>query len=124
MPTRRQVVAGAGAALGAPAVAHAAGPARVGVAPEARQAVGVIGTILQDALALVGFGYLTDVAGLSADALFTDPANRGPATARLRWHAEVHVTALDLLPALFSGTGTGQLRFFFDPDGGATDGEP
>ena len=124
--TRRQVVAAGagGAALAVPGVASAASVVRVGVAPEAREAVGVIGTILQDGPRLTGFGYLTHVAGLTAAELFTDPAQRGAATARLRWHASVVVDTLDVLPQLFYGTGKGRLRFFHSPEGGAVDGEP
>jgi hypothetical protein len=59
--TRRQFVAGAGAALVVPATASAASEIRVGVAPEGREAMGVIGTILQDARRLTGFGYVTHV---------------------------------------------------------------
>jgi hypothetical protein len=117
------VGAGAGAAVGIPGVAEAA-VRRVGIAPEARQAIGVIGTILQDGPNLTGFGWLTQVAGLSDRDLFTDPAQRGPATARLRWHAEVKVGTIDLLPSLFFGTGKGRLRVFFDANGGAQPDRP
>jgi hypothetical protein len=117
------VGAGAGAVVGAPGVAGAA-VRRVGVAPEARQAIGVIGPILQDGLNLTGFGWLTQVAGLTGGDLFTDPAQRGAATARLRWHAEVRVGAIDVLPSLFFGTGHGRLRIFFAANGGAQQDRP
>jgi hypothetical protein len=123
-PTRRQVVAGAGAALVVPATASAAEAGRVGVAPDGREAVGVIGTILQDALRLTGFGYVTHAAGLKPADLFTNPGSRSAATARLRWHAEVTVSTIDVMPALFYGTGTGRLRLFFSATGGAVDGQP
>jgi hypothetical protein len=121
--TRRQLIVGAGAALAVPGVARDAGPV-VGVAPEARQSIGVIGTILQDGLALTGFGWLTEVAGLSARDLFTDPARRGAETARLRWHAEVRVGTIDVLPNLFFGTARGRLRIFFARAGGAQPDRP
>jgi hypothetical protein len=117
------VGAGAGAAVGLPSVAGAA-VRRVGIAPEARQAIGVIGTILQDGRELTGFGWLTQVAGLGERDLFTDPAQRGAATARLRWHAEVTVGAIDVLPNLFFGTGRGRLRIFFAAHGGAQPDRP
>jgi hypothetical protein len=115
--------AGAGAVVGAPSVAAAA-VRQVGIAPEARQAIGVIGTILQDGPALTGFGWLTQVAGLADRDLFTDPARRGAPTARLRWHAEVRVGTIDVLPSLFFGTGRGRLRIFFARDGGAQQDRP
>jgi hypothetical protein len=125
--SRRDLIVGAGAGAGAvagvPALASAA-VQRVGLAPPARQAIGVIGTILQDGVTLTGFGWLTQVAGLSDRDLFTDPAKRGAATARLRWHAEVRVGAIDVLPSLFFGTGQGRLRIFFAADGGAQDDRP
>jgi hypothetical protein len=114
---------GAGAAAGLPTVAGAA-VRHVGIAPEARQAVGVIGTILQDGRQLTGFGWLTQVAGLSDRDLFTDPAQRGATTARLRWHAEVTVGVIDVLPNLFFGTGHGRLRIFFSSTGGAQQDRP
>jgi hypothetical protein len=119
--SRRAFIVGAGAAVGVPSVAAAA---PVGVAPEAREAIGVIGTILQDGPVLTGFGWLTHVAGLTDADLFTDPAKRGAPTARLRWHAEVRVSSIDLLPALFYGTGLGRLRIFFARDGGASNDKP
>jgi hypothetical protein len=117
------VGAGAGAAVGLPSVAEAA-VRRVGLAPEARQAIGVIGTILQDGRQLTGFGWLTQVAGLGDHDLFTDPAQRGAMTARLRWHAEVTVGVIDVLPSLFYGTGQGRLRIFFSENGGAQQDHP
>jgi hypothetical protein len=123
--SRRDFIVGAGAGLvvGLPASAQAA-TRRVGVAAEARESIGVIGTILQDGRVLTGFGWLTHVAGLGERDLFTDPSRRGAATARLRWHAEVRVAAIDVLPNLFFGTGKGRLRIFYAADGGARDGEP
>jgi hypothetical protein len=121
--SRRQLMVGAGAALAAPAAARAATPA-VGVAREPRPSIGVIGTILQDGLTLTGFGWLTQVSGLSARDLFTDPSQRGASTARLRWHAQVTVGTIDVLPGLFFGTGHGRLRIFFARDGGAQPDQP
>jgi hypothetical protein len=126
MTSRRRdfiVGAGAGLAVGLSGVAEAA-DRPVGVAPEAREAIGVIGTILQDGPVLTGFGWLTQVAGLSDRDLFTDPSQRGASTARLRWHAEVRVATIDVLPSLFFGTGTGRLRIFYASDGGAQNDRP
>lgn len=121
--SRRVFLVGAGAAVAAPASATAA-RRRVGRAPEARHAIEVIGTIVQEGLTQTGFGWLTHVAGLDDHDLFTDPARRGPDTARLRWHAVVTVTARDALPSLFSARGHGPLRVFFDRDGGAVGDDP
>jgi hypothetical protein len=125
--SRRDLIVGAsglvGAAASAPALAQAA-VRPVGLAPESRQAIGVIGTILQDGVSLTGFGWLTQVAGLSDHDLFTDPAQRSAATARLRWHAEVRVDSIDVLPSLFYGTGQGRLRIFFAANGGAVVDQP
>jgi hypothetical protein len=122
--SRREFIVGAGATAGAPTVTARARVGRVGFAPEAREAIGVIGTILQDGRDLTGFGWLTHVAGRRDRDLFTDPSRRGAGTARLRWHAEVRVHAIDVLPNLFFGTGRGRLRVFFAPDGGAQDDQP
>jgi hypothetical protein len=121
--SRRDFIVGAGAALAAPGVAEAAARP-VGVAVAARDAIDVIGTILQDGPSLVGFGWVTQVAGLRERDLFTDPAQRSAATARLRWHAEVRVGAIDVLPNLFFGSGAGRLRIFFAANGGAQVDQP
>jgi hypothetical protein len=125
--SRRDLIVGVGAGVPAvaavPSLAHSA-VRRVGIAPEAREAIGVIGTILQDGLDLVGFGWLTQVHGLGVHDLFTDPARRGAETARLRWHAEVTVSSIDVLPSLFYGTGGGRLRIFYAPGGGARPDQP
>jgi hypothetical protein len=123
--SRRAFIVGAGAGLLAGQGQSSEAAARpVGVAAEARESIGVIGTILQEGPLLTGFGWLTEVAGLSDRDLFTDPGARGAATARLRWHAEVRVAAIDVLPNLFFGTATGRLRIFFSDAGGAQDGDP
>jgi hypothetical protein len=127
--SRREFIVGASAAVTVPGVAGTAvaatpAAAAVGIAPEARDAIDVIGTILQDGPRLTGFGWLTDVAGLTARDLFTDAAQRGASTARLLWHAEVQVGDVDVLPGLFFGAGDGRLRIFFAADGGARDGDP
>ena len=121
--SRRDFIVGAGAAVAVPSVAQAR-VTPVGLAPEAREAIGVIGTILQDGPLLTGFGWLTQVAGLSDRDLFTDPSKRGASTARLRWHAQVRVGTIDLLPQLFFGTGRGRLRIFFAAHGGAQPDRP
>jgi hypothetical protein len=121
--SRRAFIVGAGAAVGGAGVAGAAAHP-VGVAPEVREAIGVIGTIKQEARVLTGFGWLTHVTGLKNADLFTDPARRGAGTARFRWHAVVNVGSIDVLPNLFFGTGRGRLRIFFAENGGAQDDQP
>jgi hypothetical protein len=120
---RRDFIVGAGTAAALPGAAGAA-DAPVGSVPEARDAIDVIGTILQDGPMLTGFGWVTQAVGLTDRDLFTDPARRGAATARLRWHAEVRVSAIDVLANLFFGAGNGRLRIFFAANGGAQDDQP
>jgi hypothetical protein len=121
---RRTLIVGAGAALAAPAAAGAATRRPVGIAREGRDALEVIGTIVQEGLSLTGFGWLMHVAGLEDEDLFTDPAARGAATARLRWHCEATVTARDFLPSLFSASGEGPMRITFADGGGADPESP
>jgi hypothetical protein len=122
--SRRAFIAGTGAAVVVGPGAAVAATKPVGLSPEARAAIEVIGTIEQDALNLTGFGWLTHVADLNDADLFTDPATTDASTARLRWHAEVTVMQRNLLPNLFSATGKGDLRIFFDSDGGAQGDQP
>jgi hypothetical protein len=121
---RRGFIAGAAAAgVTVPGVAGAGTTRPIGRTREARNNFEVIGTIVQEGLTLTGFGWLTHVAGLRDDDLFTDPDNRSASTARLRWHSVVQVAARDFLPNLFSATGNWSLRIFFDADGGAQPGD-
>jgi hypothetical protein len=123
--SRRSLVAGAGAAVTAGAAAPAeAATARTGLAPESRDALLVIGTLVQEGLEMTGFGWLTHVAGIADGDLFTDPGQPGATTARLTWRAKVQVTARNVLPDLFSASGEGWLKVFFDSDGGAQAGDP
>jgi hypothetical protein len=53
---------------------------------------------------IVGAGGMTQVAGLSDRDLLNDPSRRSASTARLRWHAVVRGSTIDVLPSLFFGT--------------------
>jgi hypothetical protein len=128
---RRGFIAGAAAtAAAAPTVVGAAPSAagsprrEVGRAREARDTIEVIGTVVQDGLQLTGYGWLTHVAGFRPADLFTNVNDRGASTARLRWTASLGIEARDFLPNLFSATGDGALRIFFDADGGADANDP
>jgi hypothetical protein len=123
--SRKAFIVGTGAAAAAAGPGAAAVAARqLGRPHESRDGIEVIGTIVQDGLSLVGFGWLTHVSGLADRNLFTDPANPSERTARLRWHARVTVRARNILPDLFAASGSGQLRIFYDRNGGAEPERP
>ena len=117
--TRRTLLAGAGGLAAGAAVAPSAAAATVrtvGVDPEARDAMEVIGRIVQDGDALTGFGYLTHIAGLPAAEL----AAGSEATARYTFHATATVAQRNLRPSLFAVVASGRLGIFRHPGGGAS----
>ncbi|HEY8094371.1 MAG TPA: hypothetical protein VID93_11330 [Acidimicrobiales bacterium] len=85
-------IAAAGAALSAaagvvaPELASADAGGGVGIAPKGTTAIEFLAQIDQSGNGLIAYGYLTDVAGLSASDLFTS-ATHGEATARLTAYA-------------------------------------
>jgi hypothetical protein len=121
--TRRTLLVGAGslaAVAAATGSASAAAKRRtVGAVRGDRDAIEVIGRLVQDEDAITGFGYLTYVSGLPESALFVDPANRSEASARFRFHSNVTATARFIRPNLISVSGTGDLRIYFGPPRGA-----
>jgi hypothetical protein len=120
--TRRGLLAGAGGlaaggALAEAATAQAPKPRALGIAGPGRNAVEVIGALVQDGDDLTGHGYLTRIAGLS-DALLYASDQRGAATARFTFSSSVRVVSLLVQGSVFVATGVGTIDFFLDPDGG------
>jgi hypothetical protein len=121
--TRRTLLAGAGTiAAGAAVTGSASAAAKhrtVGAVRGDRDAIELIGRLVQEEDAITGFGYLTYISGLPEAVLFVDPANRSEASARFRFHSNVTATARFLRPNLISVSGTGDLRIYFGPPRGA-----
>jgi hypothetical protein len=70
------------------------------------------------------YGYVTHIVGTPDASLFTDPATRTEATARLTFSSAVTLDAHLVQLPLFTTTGTGRTRFFFNPTAGASLADP
>jgi hypothetical protein len=118
--TRRTLLAGGAAAGGAVAAAPAAGAAAVrtvGVPRSGRNAIEVIGSIVQDGTGLTGYGYLTRIDGLRERDLYAG-SGRTEAAARFTFHSTATVTGRALRPSLFAVVATGELHFYLGTGGG------
>ena len=65
------------------------------------------------------YGFLTHVAGLSADELFTDPANPAAETARFTVFGTADPEPRVALDAIEVATSTGELSIYYNPPAGA-----
>ena len=122
--SRRSFLLGAGTAVGGPVLALAPAAARADQAARPPGGMHLIGTVLERGAALTAHGWITDVAGLDGDVLFTDPARRAASTARLRWLLEAELAEAGALPGLTLGGGEGELRLVLSERGGAHEDEP
>src|SRR3954452_2639119 len=115
--TRRTLLVGAGSiAAGAAATGTASAaskPRTVGTVRGDRDAIEVVGRLVQAEDAITGFGYLTHVSGIPDAELFTS-AQRSEQTARFTFPSDVTATARFLRPTFVSVTGTGDLQIYFD----------
>src|SRR4051794_9342223 len=116
--TRRTLLVGAGSiAAGAAATGTASAaskPRTVGTVRGDRDAIEVVGRLVQAEDAITGFGYLTHMSGIPDAELF-EGAERSERTARFTFHSQVTATARFLRPNLISVTGSGDLRIYLGP---------
>lgn len=135
--TRRALLAGAGAAAAGGAVAGGgglAGPAEadavaatrsIGVVRRGRNAIELIGTLVQDGRDVTGYGYLTGISGLPESRLFaTAGVDRGEESCRFTFFSRARVATRSVRPELFAVIGTGELAIHFDAAGGADFARP
>lgn len=132
--SRRSVLGGAGkvAAAGvalsaagavvAPELAAANGQAGIAVSPKGTTAIEFLAQIDQDGNAMIAYGYLTEVAGLSTSDLFTGAP--GEATARYTAFATGTVGARTVSGSVNNLDLSGELAVHFLPNGGATFADP
>src|SRR4051794_39495872 len=125
--TRRTLLVGAGSlAAGAAATgtaSAAAKPRTVGAVRGDRDAIEVVGRLVQAEDAITGFGYLTHVSGIPDAELFGG-AVRLEGTARFTFASRVTATARFIRPNMITVPGTGDLRVYFHAPGGATFDNP
>jgi hypothetical protein len=136
---RRLLVAGGAAAaggllvVGLPDFADAA-PHRnkVGAGLTDRRTVGLVLQCNQVGTSMTGFGYLTRVQGLPASALSTrppaknsiDPRSSDPSTARFTVLGAATLEAVSQMGSVITAIGSGSMRIFYQPGGGASFGDP
>jgi hypothetical protein len=132
--SRRSVLGGAGkvAAAGvalsatgavvAPELAAANGQAGIAVSAKGTTAIEFLAQIQQNGDALLAYGYLTEVAGLSAGDLFTGTPSEG--TARLTAYATGTVGTRTANGAVHNLDIAGELSIYSLPGGGASFGNP
>jgi hypothetical protein len=119
-------VAAAGVALGAagavvaPELAGANAAGGIAVSPKGTTAIEFLAQIQQDGDGLIAFGYLTEVAGLSAADLFTGTPTDG--TARLTAYATGKVGTRTANGAVHNLDLSGVLTIYSLPGGGASFG--
>lgn len=107
-------------------VLHAQSSARpVGVVAQGQTAIEFIGKLDEPTVSAATFyGYVTHVAGASDASLFTDPAQRTEATAKLTFVSNITLDAHLVQQPLFVTTGSGRARFYFNPAAGAKIDDP
>jgi hypothetical protein len=117
--TRRGVLVGAGGLAAAGAVAPRASAAavrRLGEPHAGRSAAEVVGRIAQSGNTLTGYGFLTHLAGVDDDALFTGSPHAA-GTARITFFATATVGERFPVGVLVSVTGDGSLALHVDGGG-------
>lgn len=130
--------AGAGAALAAgPAVAGAQNALiakkakEVGTPRPGANSLELLARIDQEGTALAGTGYLTRIAGIPDERLFThprgvkfdDPASTDPSTARFTTLATADISSLSATQNVITAVGNGTLWLYYQEHGGAKFGD-
>jgi hypothetical protein len=114
----------AASVLGVAGAPAATAPARLAVAPAGRSAFEFVARIDQQGTAFRFYGYLTSIRGLADTALFTDPANRGEATARLTFSGTTTLTGRSVLDGVFAVASSGDWDVFWNANAGARFADP
>ncbi|MFN8379550.1 MAG: hypothetical protein U0452_12860 [Anaerolineae bacterium] len=89
-------------------------PQEVGVAPDGANALEFIGKIDQSGLLFQGYGYVTYIAGIPEDQMFTDPINHSEATARFTWASQANLTARSIVDNIFMLNAAGSTTIYFN----------
>lgn len=94
----------------------AASPTVVGVPPAGENALEVIGRIDQTALTFNSYGYVTYMAGIPAEMMFSDPnpLNHNEATAHFTFVSTANLTARSVLETIFVLNATGNTTIYYN----------
>jgi hypothetical protein len=96
--------------------------APLGVSRKGDSAIEYIGVIEQTGPQFVAVGYLTHLKGLSTSDMFTGPVSE--ATARFTFSAAAEIANRAQIGATFQIAAPGVLSIYFNPNGGASFGDP
>jgi hypothetical protein len=97
----------------------------VGAGANGQHAFEFTGRIGQNGNALVSYGYLTHVRGLTDTSLFTNPVSRSEATARFTYYGAANVTGRAVNGStIFILLSRGNITFHFNPAAGAAFDDP
>lgn len=127
------LTAGGAVVLGLPQAASAAATGtRIGSGPTDRHSVGLLLAVRQVGPALVGFGYLTRVRGLTAAQLFTTPPATSssearasdPRPARFTFHSTATIESIAQLGEAITSSGAGSVQIYYQAQGGASFDDP
>ncbi len=92
----------------------AASPQVVGAAPATQNSIELVGKIDQTALAFNGYGYLTYISGVPAEAMFTDPVNHSEATAHFTFVTTANLTARSVIETIFVLNAAGTTTVYYN----------
>lgn len=93
---------------------NAASPQVVGVAPATQNSIELVGKIDQAALSFTSYGYLTHVAGIPDNMMFTDLINHSEATAHFTFVSSATLTARSILNTIFVLNATGTTTIYYN----------
>jgi hypothetical protein len=105
-------------------VSHIRHSGIVGVPPVGENAFELIGRSDQNGLNATHYGYLTHIAGLADDLLFSHPVTRTEATARFTYFATTTIDARHQVGNIISTAAPGTLTIFFSQTAGADFSNP
>ena len=93
---------------------YAASPQEVGVPTAGQNALELIGEIEQNGLSFNGYGYLTYIAGVPNDQMFTDPVDHSEATAHFTYVSTAKLTARSILNGIFALDAAGSTTIYYN----------
>ena len=105
-------------------VTYAASPQEVGVPTAGQNAVEMVGKIDQNGLDFNAFGYLTYIAGVPDDQMFTDAINRSEATAHFTYVTSAKLTTRSMIENLFVLDAAGSTTIYYSDQPAATFDDP
>lgn len=102
----------------------AASPQEVGVPTAGQNAMEMVGKIDQNGLNFSGYGYLTYIAGIPNDQMFTDPLNHSEATAHFTYVSSAKLSARSEIEEIYALDAAGSTTIYYNDPPAATFDDP